>query len=59
MTSVVEVQNELQTTRKTGVSLILTDRQGPEIDRVQAQTLAAFLLSNGLWMINTGGFKSF
>ena len=38
-----EVQKELQTTRKFGCSLVLVNPQGPEIDRDQAQPLAAFL----------------
>jgi hypothetical protein len=37
------VQKELQTTRKFGCSLVLVNPLGPEIDRDQAQPLAAFL----------------
>ena len=43
LTTAAEVERELQTTRKLGCSLVLIDPQGPEIDRDQAQPLAAFL----------------
>lgn len=43
LTSAEEVQKELQTTRKFGCSLVLIDPRGPEIDRDQAQPLAAYL----------------
>jgi hypothetical protein len=43
LATAAEVQKELQTTRKFGCSLVLTDPQGPEIDRDKAQPLAAFL----------------
>jgi hypothetical protein len=43
LTTAEEVEKELQTTRKFGCSLVLINPQGPEIDRDQAQPLAAFL----------------
>ena len=43
LTTAVEVEKELQTTRKFGCSLVLVNPLGPEIDRDQAQPLAAFL----------------
>jgi len=43
LTTLEEVQKELQTTRKFGCSLVLINPQGPEIDRDKAQPLAAFL----------------
>jgi hypothetical protein len=41
--TLADVQKELQTVRKLGCSLLLLNPQGPEIDRYQAQPLAAFL----------------
>jgi len=38
-----EIRTALQTTRKFGCSLLLTDPKGPEIDQRQAQHLAAFM----------------
>jgi hypothetical protein len=43
LATTAEVEKGLQTTRKLGCSLVLIDPRGPEIDRDQAQRLAAFL----------------
>jgi hypothetical protein len=43
LTTTAEVEKGLQMTRKLGCSLVLIDPRGPEIDREQAQPLAAFL----------------
>lgn len=43
LTTLEEVQMGLQTFRKLGCSLVLVNPQGPEINREQAQPLAAFL----------------
>ena len=43
LTTLAEVEKELQTTRKFGCSLLLMDPLGPEVKREQAQLLAVFL----------------
>jgi len=43
LTTLAEVEKELQATRKFGCSLLLIDPLGPEIERDQAQLLAVFL----------------